>query len=200
MGWKTTAVSGAGGLPSRRACLTLVCGMFLASAGCAASRTPRRAKPVDADALFRPAPPPDNPSFVWVQRSCVYYITSAHDAAMLPYGRLSRGQRVILRSHQRGGWADIQLLSGELASVLSDDVGTRQPGRGGLSGRSGTAPARRRAGMFRGGSAPAVPEAPLPESGSEAASEEVGASASLLIPDDSGIPEGEEDGAQRAEE
>lgn len=200
MAWKTATALAAGGRHSRRAWLASLCGMLLACAGCAASRTARRAKPVDADALFRPAPPPDNPTFAWAQRSCVYYITSAHDAAMLPYGRLSRGQRVILRSRQRGGWADIQLLSGELASVLSEDVGTRQPGRAGSREGGRTATARRRPGIFRGGSAPAAPEAPLPESGPEAASEEVGASTSLLIPEDPGMPKTGEDGVEGREE
>ena len=68
-----------------------------------------------------PHPLPQDPVYVRVKQACFFFAPHPEDGSMIPVGVLQPNSYIILRQDD-GAWLDIQLTSGQLGSVLSNNI------------------------------------------------------------------------------
>ena len=68
-----------------------------------------------------PQPLPSDPVYVRVRQSCIFCATHPEDGTMVPIGMLQPDAYVILRRND-GAWMDVQLMSGQVGSVVGSNL------------------------------------------------------------------------------
>ena len=69
--------------------------------------------------LVRPLPA--DPAYVQARQTCFFFVRHPEDQSMVPVGLLVVNTYVVLRKRD-GRWVDIQLTSGQIGSMMSENV------------------------------------------------------------------------------
>ena len=68
-----------------------------------------------------PHPIPENPTYVKARLPCLFFAEHPGDQSMVPVGMLERVTFLVLRKRD-GQWLDVRLTSGQLGSVMGDNI------------------------------------------------------------------------------